>query len=298
MSEPVQTDPEERPEITRAPATAFVIGLVAGLASALLGIGGGLLMVPGMVWMLRIRQHRAVGTSLAVILPTGMAAAYRYHQEALERHTPGLQFWVVFYLAVGGVVGALFGARIANAIGAKQLRRLFGIFVIATGMWMIIRYRVSIPEGTGGAVDVFRALQMMGVGVLVGIISGLLGVGGGLVMVPALALLLGYPQHQAQGTSLAVIIPVSISGALVHMRRGNVVWSLALPLSLGAVLGAWIMAGRVFDIPQETLRILFGGFLIAVGVSMAGSRRPAGTGGVEPPRRQERQGEGGDSSRE
>jgi uncharacterized protein len=278
LSDPLQNVEEERPEITRAPVTAFVIGLVAGLASALLGIGGGLLMVPAMVFMLRIRQHRAVGTSLAVILPTGMVAAFRYHQEAVARHTPGLEFWVVLYLAIGGVIGAAFGARLASALGAKQLRRMFGIFVAATGMWMIIRAMAHLPQGSPGGMDLGRALEMVGVGVLVGIVSGLLGVGGGLVMVPALALLLAYPQHQAQGTSLAVIIPVSISGALVHMRRGNIIWGLALWLSLGAVTGAWIMAGNVFNIPQEMLRMLFGGFLIAVGVSMVTSRpsRPAG----------------------
>lgn len=265
---------EERPEITRAPVTAFAIGLLAGVLSALLGIGGGLIMVPGMTQMLRIRQHRAVGTSLAVILPTAIAASYRYHQEAIEKGTQGLQFWIIFWLAVGGVLGAMYGARIANAIGARQLRRVFGVFVVITGMWMIVRALTDFPSGVGAAVDVARALQMLGIGILVGVISGLLGVGGGLVMVPALALAIGTPQHQAQGTSLAVIIPVSISGALVHMQRGNVVWPLVPALSFGAVLGAWVMAGSVYNIPQDTLRILFGAFLLFIGVSMVSTRPP------------------------
>jgi uncharacterized protein len=263
---------EERPEITRAPVTAFVVGFVAGLASTLLGIGGGLLMVPSMVWMLRIRQHRAVGTSLAVILPTAIAAAYRYDREAVARHLPGLDMGVILWLALGGVIGAVFGAKLANAIGAKQLRRMFGVFVVLVGMWMIIRHMAQVPPGAHGPVDFARALELVCVGVLVGVISGLLGVGGGLVMVPALALIVGYDQHLAQGTSLAVIIPVSISGAFIHFLRGNVIWSLTLWLAIGAVLGAWIMAGAVFNIPKEILRILFGVFLIAIGVSMANTR--------------------------
>jgi len=264
------------PEITNAPVTAFVLGLAAGVGSALLGIGGGLVMVPGMVYFLRIRQHRAVGTSLAVILPTAIAAAWRYHHEATVRHEPGLNGWVILWLAVGGVFGARYGAVLANALGARQLRRIFGVFVVATGMWMIIRAPVAQAVVTP-VMDAAHALQMVGVGVLVGVVSGLLGVGGGLVMVPALALLMGYHQHLAQGTSLAVIIPVSISGALIHLQKGNIIWSLATWLSAGAVIGAYVMAANVFDIERETLRMIFGVFLIIMGVSMVSSGSPKGT---------------------
>lgn len=282
MSQEPQTDPnpapseaEPLPEITRSPVTAFVIGLVAGVASALLGIGGGLLMVPGMVFFLRFSQHRAVGTSLAVILPTALAAAYRYHHEAVARQTPGLQVGVVWWLALGGVLGAVIGAKIANAMNARQLRRVFGVFVVVTGMVMIARMTQGLsPAGVmTGSLDTGQAVQMLVVGALSGMISGLMGVGGGVVMVPMLALLLSYPQHLAQGTSLAVIIPVSISGALAHMRRGNISWTIAGPLALGAVIGAWNMAGTVFRIPEDTLRTVFGAFLIAIGVSMVNPGR-------------------------
>jgi uncharacterized protein len=269
VSEAPAAVPEEPSEITRAPVTSFVLGLIAGVGSALLGIGGGLIMVPGMVWLLRFRQHRAVGTSLAVILPTAIAAAYKYHHEAVARHTPGLQFWVVFWLAVGGVLGARYGAALANRLAAKQLKRAFGVFVAITGIVMATGIVSRVGPGVGGSLDVLRSVEILLVGVAVGILSGLLGVGGGLIMVPALVLLMGYPQHQAQGTSLAVIIPVSISGALIHMGRGNVAWGIALWLSAGAVVGAWIMAGRVFGIPGETLRMVFGIFMIAMGASMA-----------------------------
>jgi uncharacterized membrane protein YfcA len=276
MAEQPSPPVEERPEITRAPVTGFVIGWVAGVISALLGVGGGILMVPAMSFMLRIRPHRAVGTSLAVIVPTAVAGVLRYHTEAVERGLSGIDFWAVLWLALGGVFGARFGANLANALNARQLRRAFGVFVILVGMWMIIRAFAVLPAGaaSSAAQDVVQALQMIGVGIVTGIISGLLGVGGGLVTVPVLVLLLGYGQHVAQGTSLAVIIPVSVSGAFIHVRRGNVIWSLAVWLALGAVLGAWFMAGRVYEIDQPTLRTLFGIFLIVMGVTMAGSKKP------------------------
>lgn len=272
MSETNPTPAQERPEITHSPVTAFAIGLAAGVGSALLGIGGGLVMVPAMTWLLRLRQHRAVGTSLAVILPTALAAAYLYHAESLRRQDPGLQLWVVLWLALGGVVGGVIGAMAANAIGARQLRRIFGVFVIATGVVMVLRALGPLSTGMETTIDAIRALELVGVGVLVGIVAGLLGVGGGLVMVPALSLLLGYTQHLAQGTSLAVIIPVSLSAMAAHTRRGNVVWSLVPPMAVGAVIGALITTGPVFQIEGRVLRIMFGVFLVLVGISMAASR--------------------------
>lgn len=277
MSPTTLPDPEERPEIIRAPATGFVIGLVAGALSALLGIGGGLIMVPAMAAMLRIRQHRAVGTSLAVILPTAAVAALQYNFAFQKSGAIGLQFPVIFWLSVGGVFGAVIGAIIASATGAKSLRRMFGLFVVVSGAVMIAKasgYWPGAGSGNPAALDVTRGLEMLGVGTLVGALAALLGVGGGLVMVPALALMLGYDQHLAQGTSLAVIIPVSISAAYAHAKRGNVVWPLVGPMSLGAVLAASVVANSVFKIQSQLLQVLFGLFMLAVGIGMARSRVP------------------------
>lgn len=264
----------ERPEIAKAPVTAFAIGLAAGAGSALLGIGGGLLMVPAMVFMLRFRQHRAVGTSLAVILPTAVVAAARYHYEAVARSEPGLDFWVVLCLALGGVVGARGGAALANALKGRQLRRAFGVFVILTGLSMLWKSTEgSANPGPAVPIDLTHGLQLLAVGVLVGCVAGLLGVGGGLVMVPALALLLGYGQHRAQGTSLAVIIPVSVSAGLVHVAAGNVSVRVGIPMGLGAIAGAWITAGKVYNIADGDLRLLFAVFLMCVGAAMVVTRR-------------------------
>lgn len=250
-----------------------MIGLIAGIGSALLGIGGGLVMVPLMVFRLRIRQHRAVGTSLAVILPTALFAAWRYHDIAVAKNQPALNMAVILWLAVGGVFGAQAGATIANLMNAKQLRSVFGWFVVGVGLYMAAKAWLSPHAGTLlTQVDALKAFQMVGLGVLVGIVSGLLGVGGGLVMVPALALLMGYDQHLAQGTSLAVIIPVSISGALVHWRKGNIVWGLFLPMSIAAALMAWLTVGVVFNIPEKELRTLFGVFMVWVGFTMVRTR--------------------------
>lgn len=253
-------------EITRSPATAGAIGLMAGIFSALLGVGGGLLMVPAMVYMLRIRQHRAHGTSLAVIPPTAVLGVIQYAQ---ARH---IDWSVAILLAIGGVFGAMVGARLANAIKAPALKRAFGVFVVITGMVMIAR-----PGGYGAGaghaiVNQGASFVIVFVGLIAGIVSGLLGVGGGIIMVPAVVYLLGLDQHTAQGISLAVIVPVAISGALIHYRKGNVITTLVLPLAIGAAIGAYVTAHYVNRIPSDNLRMLFGIFLVIVGVSMVGKK--------------------------
>jgi uncharacterized protein len=250
-----------RPEITQAPVTATVIGLVAGALSALLGVGGGLVMVPAMALLLRLRQYRAHGTSLAVILPTALAGVYRYNQAG------NVEWDLVLPLAVGGVIGALIGAVVANALGGGTLKRVFGVFVVVIGLSMILLPAKFSDHtalvGTGGG-----SFLIALVGLIAGILSGLLGVGGGVIMVPAIVFLLGRDQHVAQGVSLAVIIPVSISGAWIHARKGNVIPSLALWLSIGAVIGATVVGHAVQRFSSETLRSLFGIFMVAMGVSM------------------------------
>jgi uncharacterized membrane protein YfcA len=253
---------EARPEITRAPVTAVVIGLAAGMFSALLGVGGGLLMVPAMVSMLRIRQHRAHGTSLIVIVPTALAGVYAYAQHLSVR-------WdLALLLAVGGVLGAMLGARMASALKARHLQRAFGVFVIVAGIWMIAApaslgespHASLLPNGSRWPVTLL-------VGILAGSLSGMLGVGGGIVMIPAVVYLLGQPQKMAQAISLAVIIPVALSGGLIHYLKGNVIPHLAGWLACGAVVGATVVGNLVGKIADATLHLVFGIFLIAVGVS-------------------------------
>lgn len=263
----MSTSQEPVPDVRRFRATAFAVGLVAGIFSALLGVGGGLIMVPAMALLLRIRQQRAVATSLAVIIPTALAAAFRYNQ------SEPLDLGVIGWLALGGVFGGVIGAIVANLIGARQLRRIFGVFVILVGILMITRYGEAQGGAQRVAVDAAHGMQLLGWGVFVGVMSGLLGVGGGLVMVPVLVLLLGYTQHLAQGTSLAVIIPVSLSGTFIHIRKGNVVWDFAAWLAVGAVIGSWVTSGFVHSIPGGVLRILFAVFMIWVGSSMLFGRQ-------------------------
>ena len=108
------------------------IGLIAGVLSGLLGIGGGVIMVPLMVFVLGIGQHMAQGISMLVIIPTSLVAIYHLHKDNL------VDYRISAYLAAGAVTGALISANYVQYIPAGELKRLFGIFIIFTGVRMLL----------------------------------------------------------------------------------------------------------------------------------------------------------------
>jgi uncharacterized membrane protein YfcA len=110
--------------------------------------------------------------------------------------------------------------------------------------------------------------QLVAIGIVGGLLSGLLGVGGGVVMVPLLVLWAGYRQRDAHAASLGAIIPISIAGILTFGIAGEVHWLDALALALGAVAGARIGARLLTRIDERLLKIVFGCFLVAVAVAM------------------------------
>lgn len=117
---------------------------------------------------------------------------------------------------------------------------------------------------------------LAGIGVVAGVLAGLLGIGGGLVMVPAMVLLLGFDQHVAQGTSLVVIIPAALSGSLTHYRSGRIALRDAALLAAGGVLGATLGSGLALSVDDSSLRRLFALFLVAVGARMILTRARGG----------------------
>ena len=254
----------------RTAAILVSLGLAAGALGGLLGIGGGALVVPGLVFFLGFNQHKAHGTSLAVVLcmSAGSVATYWSHGN--------IDWRLAGEMAVGGVAGAWLGTKVVSAIKGKVLRRVFCVFMALVGIRMIFDGCLT----THGAPDrathrmlsdgmLFAVAAALATGLTTGFMSALLGIGGGVVMVPAMVLLLCVSQHTAQGVSLAAMMPTAFTGMVLHREMGNVDFRVAKWVGLGAIAGGIAGSSVAGSLDASLLKLIFGLFLVMMSVLMA-----------------------------
>lgn len=236
------------------------IGLVSGFFSGLFGIGGGLLVVPALVVLLKVDQRLAVGTSLLAILPAATASALSYA-------SGGSVDWAVAgILALGAILGAQLGAYLMGRISRQAAQWVFVAFV----GFMVVQLMLVVPDREAAlTLDAPTVAGLLGLGLLAGALSGLLGVGGGGVVVPILMVWFGLGDLVAKGVSLVMMLPGVISGLVANFRLRSVHVGAGLSVGLASILtsplGAWV-AHRV---PSQVGAWLFAAFLVFVGVSMA-----------------------------
>ena len=232
----------------------FAIGLAAGIFGGLIGLGGGLVMIPLMVGLLKLDQCRAHGTSLAVLIFTGISGAFTYGYHGQIDWTAALA------LAVPSVLTAAAGARLADKLPGWKLKKAFGAFLIFSSSLLVLKPLLSdwISVLPGDA----AIAALAATGMLTGFLCGLMGVGGGTIMVPAMILLVGFTQHAAQGTALLVMAPTGFVGAFTHWRLGNVALELLYGMAPGILLGTFLGGSIAQVIPDAPLRWMF--ILVAV----------------------------------
>jgi uncharacterized membrane protein YfcA len=256
----------------RTHALPFLFGLMSGALGGLMGVGGGILLVPLLVHTLRIGQHEAQGTSLAFVTATALIAASFYFWQG------NLDVPLALVLALGAVPGVLLGAALARKLTARRLRQAFGILMLLTAIRILV-----VGPAHAGLASPWRPAANVALGGLIGILSGLLGFGGGTILVPVLVLGEGYPQHLAQGVSLLMILPTGIVGAWSHARHGHVVRRVLPGLMAGGALGAALGALLAHRIEAGTLSRLFAVFLLPVAAQMIfGRRRDTVANPIEP----------------
>ncbi|MFS0895424.1 sulfite exporter TauE/SafE family protein [Microbacterium sp. 179-I 3D3 NHS] len=244
----------------RAYLTFIGIGLLAGLLSGLFGVGGGTVIVPLLVLLLGFDQRLAAGTSLAAIVPTATVGVISYAVSGSVAWIPAL------ILAAGAVVGAQIGTRLLPRISQTALRWGFVGFlvVVIVSLFLVIPSRDAVFELTW-----LSGLALLAVGVGTGVLAGLIGVGGGVIVVPVLMLAFGTSDLAAKGTSLLMMIPTAISGTIGNLRHRNVDLRAALAIGLCActttALGAWL--ATIVDPALGNL--LFAAYLVVIAVQMA-----------------------------
>ncbi len=244
----------------RAYATFIGIGLLAGLLSGLFGVGGGTVIVPLLVLLLAFDQRLAAGTSLAAIVPTATVGVISYAASGSVAWIPAL------ILAAGAVVGAQIGTRLLPRISQTALRWGFVGFlvVVIVSLFLVIPSRDAVFELTW-----LTGISLVVVGIGTGILAGLIGVGGGVIVVPVLMLAFGTSDLVAKGTSLLMMIPTALSGTVGNLRNRNVDLLAALLIGVSActttALGAWLAT-----IVDPTVgNLLFAAYLVVIAVQMA-----------------------------
>lgn len=262
--------PERRDTGQRRPWLSPAIGLIAGLASGLLGVGGGFLIVPLQIVWAKRGPHRATGTSLAAILPIALVGAARYYFGGGRR--PQVDVAVALLLVLGSGAGAYLGARAIHRVPRLGLQRFVAVILSVVGAYQILGVVVWPDLVAGHAqpaqLDPPHMALVAAAGAAIGLVGGLTGVGGGVFLVPTMVLGFGLSQHLAQGTSLVAILPTAAVGALMHHRRGNVdVRAAALIGGVGAP-AALLGASLALALPQTVLILIFGAFLVAAATRM------------------------------
>lgn len=236
------------------------IGAVAGFLSGLFGVGGGVLIVPALVLILGMQQRIAHGTSLAAVVPISIVGASAYLLNgSVDLRVAGL-------MMLGTVVGAMWGARLLAWMPDGILRWLFiaFMFFVAARMFLEVPARDVDIELT-----VLLAVGLVGIGLATGVLSGLLGVGGGVFMVPVMVVFLEMGDLTAKGVSLLVVIPTGLVATFLSLRKRNVDLRSSAAIGIAGALTSVGGAALAFLLDPRLASILFAAFLVVVAIRMA-----------------------------
>lgn len=236
----------------------LVSGALAGFLSSFLGIGGGIIMVPALNRLLNYSMHIAVGTTLLAMIFLTLSGAFNH----FRRKEFDFQAWLG--LAGGGTVGALTGAQLAVSFSSALLKYIFGTVVILIGIRMILN--VQIPDEKREFSDAWKYVVLPAVAFLIGIISALSGLGGGIFYVPLL-IFMGLSHETAVGTSLGVIVLTAISGSAGYVYHGNASFEAAILLTISALLFTFIGAWTTAKVNKAKFSRIFGLVAILIGIN-------------------------------
>jgi uncharacterized protein len=267
------TEPAATADVTAADPTPLtwrrhvggaVVGAIAGMLSGLFGVGGGVFIVPGLVFVLHMAQRLAHGTSLAAVIPIASAALVGYILGG------AVDWGAALFLTVGSLAGVLVGTHGLRRLPETALRYAFGLMLLAVA----VRLFIALPSAPGrAAMSVGMALGLVAFGAFTGSMAGLLGVGGGVVMVPGMVLLFAIPDAIAKGTSLAVIIPTSLLGTARNVRNLNADLSVALTAGVTGIGFAFLASQVSIGLDPRVSMALFGLLLVVVSARLLLQRK-------------------------
>jgi uncharacterized membrane protein YfcA len=240
------------------------VGTGVGAFAGLLGVGGGILLVPYLVLVRGVAQKSAQATSLVMLSMAATTGTITYAWGGSVAWLPGA------VIAVGGVGGALLGAVAVQRAPDHRIQAVFGLLLVLAAVRLLWpqadgahQLAADLPPPTAGLV-----LGYLAAGLAMGLLSALFGVGGGILLIPVLVAFFDYGQQLAAGTSLAVMVPIGLVGALRLTRPGYTRWAQGARFGLGAMAGAVVGAAIALAVSGFALRLVFAAVMVAVGVQM------------------------------
>lgn len=246
----------------RKPALSDLgVGFGVGAFSGLLGVGGGILLVPFLVLVRSFDQKRAQATSLVMVACAAFFGALTYALDGEVSWLPAL------LLLAGGFLGSLAGSHLVVRSANHVLQGAFAVLMIAVAIYLFL----GAPDASDADVIQISVAVAVGyalAGLLMGILSALFGIGGGIVLIPILVGIFGYPQQLAAGTSLAVMCVVALVGAVRLTRPGFTNWRTGLTFGIASIPGALVGAAIALTLPGDYLRGIFSLVMAGLGVRM------------------------------
>lgn len=236
-----------------------LLGLVAGFLSGMFGVGGGILIVPALILLIKMDPKIATGTSLLAILPVAVVGVVTY---SIGGH---IDVWIALLMAIGSIGGSQIGTRLLRRISRTALQWAFigFIVVVIVSLFLVISSRDAVVD-----IHLWSGAALVLLGFVTGILSGLLGIGGGVIIVPMLVLLFGASDLVAKGSSLLMMIVTSMSGTISNARNRNVDFPAAIVIGIGACLTTAFGAIVAAAIPPFEANVAFAVFLVLIAARM------------------------------
>jgi uncharacterized membrane protein YfcA len=243
---------------------AIPLGLLIGAILGLVGAGGSIIAVPALVYGVGLTPREAIPASLVVV---GLAALFAVLPRMRIRRS--IDWTTAAVVGIAGIPAAWLGAAVNRLLDPNVLMLAFAALMLASAVRMLTGSTASgRAEGTERNLRKHVASALL-VGLVVGFLTGLLGIGGGFIITPALVLMLGLPIGIAVGTSLVIIVINSIAGFTAHLNDAAINWPIVLLFSAAAIIGSLIAARFATRLPDKTIRVTFAVLILVVAVFVA-----------------------------
>lgn len=260
----------------------ILLGVAASALGSLIGLGGGIIVVPALLYLGTlgifpdITPQQIVGTSLFTMIFTGASSTAGYIKHKTVDYKSGLIF------LIGSAPGGIFGAWMVKHLDVHTFNLYFGMFVLFVSAVMVIQNRIkplpykkdsgfamAYTDHSGKTFEYgFNPFLGMAISLVIGFISGIFGVGGGSLMVPAMILLFFFPPHVAVATSMFMIFLSSIISSAAHIALGNINWLYAAALVPGAWIGAQIGVHLNRRLQSKTIVLILRVILVIIGLRL------------------------------